>query len=142
MLSNNERRQYQRLSGSTIQGEVKRKSLFRLGSYKKVKIVDFNRFGTRVLHSERFRIGEELLLNINRQSTNVREVVGFVCHVEELEDGYSYGVQFDFSANKHMRSAELEESLSLIEEALGTTGALASASKPQTGTQSPHSGTP
>jgi len=141
MLSNNERRQYQRLSGSTIQGEVKRKSLFRLGSYKKVKIVDFNRFGTRVLHRERFRIGEELLLNINRQSTNVREVVGFVCHMEEFEDGYSYGVQFDFSANKHMRSAELEESLSRIEEALGT-DALASASKPQTGTQSPHSETP
>lgn len=141
MLSNNERRQYQRLSGSTIQGEVKRKSLFRLGGFKKIKIVDFNRFGARIIYSERFRIGEEILLNINKQSTNVREVVGFVCHAEELEDGYSYGVQFDFSANKHMRSAELEGSLSLIEEALEA-GACASASKPQTGTQSTHSETP
>ncbi len=141
MLSSNERRQYQRLNGSTIQCEVKRKSLFRLGGYKKIEVVDFNRFGARVLHSERFRIGEELLINISRQSSNAREVVGFVCHAEELDDGYSYGVQFDFSANKHMRSAELEESLSRIEETLEA-GTLASTSKPQAGTQSPHSETP
>jgi hypothetical protein len=141
MLSNNERRQNQRLNGSTIQGEVKRKSLFRLGGYKQLKIVDFNRFGARILHSERYRIGEELLFNINRQSINVREVIGFVCHVEEQEDNYSYGIQFDFSANKHMRSAELEESLSQIEEALEA-GLLASTNKPQTGTKSPHSETP
>ena len=140
MLSNNERRQYQRLSGSSIQGEVKRKRLFRIGGYKQLKVVDFNRFGARILHSERLRIGEELLLNINRQDINVREIIGFICHMEEKDGGYSYGIQFDFSANKHMRSAEVEESLSRLEEALRT-ATLTNTITPQTGTKSPHSKT-
>ena len=141
MLSSSERRQFQRLSGGTIQAEVKRKSLFKFRGYKPLEILDFNRFGARVLHSERFRTGDELLFNINRQNISITDVVGFVCHTEELEHGFSYGIQFDFSANKHMRSAEVEDSLTRLEELLEG-GSPSNTNKPQTGTHSPHSEAP
>ena len=141
MPSNSERRKNQRLKGSSIQAEVKHKSLFRPGGYKPIKVTDFNRFGTRIIYDQKFRIGEELLLNFNKKNIQISKIVGFVCHIEELEEGYSYGIQFDFSANKHMRSVEVEESLSQMEEALEE-GSSTNIVKPHTGTQSPHPGTP
>lgn len=80
-----------RSAGSTILDEAKQRRLFRLESFKKV---DSKCFGTRILYSEKARKEEKLLRNITKQSTNVRKVVGIVCHAEKLEDGYSYGVQF------------------------------------------------
>ncbi|MBV1870180.1 MAG: PilZ domain-containing protein [Gammaproteobacteria bacterium] len=138
MTPSSERRQNKRLNGSSIQAEVKRKGLFRLGGYQKIKVADFNRFGTRIILNQRLRVGEELLFNINKKNINIKSIVGFVCHIEEVEDGYSYGIQFDFSANKHMRSADIEESLSQIEGTLEESGGT-NMVKPHIGTQSPHS---
>ncbi len=116
-----ERRKHQRLNGASIQTAVKRKGLFYFGAYKAAQAIDFSRFGVGIESSEKFRLGDELLLSFNKQNEHIEHIVGFVCHVQESETGYCYGIQFDFSANKHMRSEAVEKTLTRIEKLLEST---------------------
>ncbi len=120
-MHENERRKYQRLSGSSIQTSFKRKGFLSFSSYKSVKVVDYSRFGVGIVHNEKYRMGDELLFNFSKQNEHVEHVVGFVCYIKELDDDYSYGIQFDFSANKHMRSENVEKALTRIEKLLDKT---------------------
>lgn len=113
-----ERRKHQRLNGASIQTAAKRKGLLYFGAYKAAKTIDFSRFGAGIESSEKFRLGDELLLSFNKQNEHIEHIVGFVCHVQESEAGYFYGVQFDFSANKYMRSDLVEKTLTRIEKLL------------------------
>lgn len=113
-----ERRKHQRLGGSSIQASIKRKGFLSFGSYKSVKVVDYSRFGVGIVHNEKFRMGDELLFSFSKQNEHIEHVVGFVCHMKKLDEGYNYGIQFDFSANKYMRSKNVEEALTHIEKLL------------------------
>ncbi len=120
-MHENERRKHQRLSGSSIQTSFKRKGFLSFSSYKSVKVVDYSRFGVGIVHNEKYRMGDELLFNFSKQNEHVEHVVGFVCYIKELDEDYSYGIQFDFSANKHMRSENVEKALTRIEKLLDKT---------------------
>lgn len=120
-MHENERRKHQRLSGSSIQTSFKRKGFLSFSSYKSVKVVDYSRFGVGIVHNEKYRMGDELLFNFSKQNEHVEHVVGFVCYIKELDGDYSYGIQFDFSANKHMRSENVEKALTRIEKLLDKT---------------------
>jgi hypothetical protein len=120
-MHENERRKHQRLSGSSIQTSLKRKGFLSFSSYKSVKVVDYSRFGVGIVHNEKYRMGDELLFSFSKQNEHIEHVVGFVCYIKELDEGYSYGIQFDFSANKHMRSENIEKALTRIEKLLDKT---------------------
>lgn len=119
-MQTQERRTHSRLHGSSVQSAVKRKGLFYFGAYKAAKTIDFSRFGTGIESSERFRLGDELLLSFNKQNEHIEHIVGFVCHAQESEAGCFYGIQFDFTANKYMRSEAVEKTLIRIEKLLGS----------------------
>lgn len=117
--SEGERRKIPRVQPSKLDVRVKYRGL--LGKIKHsgyVKVIDFNRFGLAFESSYQYRIGDELLFEITLNELSVREVVGFICNFEHNEDFIRYGVQFDFSATKYMRSQKAEEALSEIEKML------------------------
>lgn len=80
-----------------------------------IKVLDFSRFGLAFESEHKYRTGEELAFEISARSDHADGVIGFVTHSEKNENLYRCGVQFDFSANSHMRSYDLEEALTKIE---------------------------
>ncbi len=80
-----------------------------------IKVLDFSRFGLAFESTHKYKVGEELSFEISEHSNQVNDVIGFVTHLETLEKSYRCGIQFDFSANAHMRSVELEEALTQME---------------------------
>ena len=140
-MSTENRRRYQRLNGESIQASAKCRGLLSIAAkFKSIKITDFSQFGLGFCHEKEFSIGKELLFNLNRKHIQLTKVIGFVCHTEETEEGYQHGVQFDFSANAHMQSLEVEETLAKLEQIIqGNTGAKKGLITPQTGTDAPNS---
>jgi len=80
-----------------------------------IKILDFSRYGLAFESEKKYKTGEELTFEISEHSNQVIGVVGFVTHAEVHEKKYRCGIQFDFSANSHMRSKQLEQNLAEIE---------------------------
>lgn len=140
-MSTENRRRYQRLSGESIQASAKCRGILSLtAKFKPIKIIDFSQFGLGFSHEKKFSIGQELLFNLNRKQIQLTKIIGFVCHTEETDEGYQHGVQFDFSANTHMQSIEVEETLAKLEQQLqGSAGHKKGLITPQTGTDAPNS---
>lgn len=80
-----------------------------------IKVLDFSRYGLAFESDHKYKTGEELTFEITEHSNQVEGVVGFVTHAEVHEKKFRCGIQFDFSANDHMRSTQLEQDLTNIE---------------------------
>lgn len=80
-----------------------------------ITVLDFSRFGLAFESTHKYKVGEELSFEISEHNNQVDDVIGFVTYLEALEKGYRCGIQFDFSANAHMRSVEVEEALTQME---------------------------
>lgn len=80
-----------------------------------ITVLDFSRFGLAFESEHKYKTGEELSFEITEHSNQIEGVIGFVTHSEKNEKLYRCGIQFDFSANPHMRSYELEDTLTKME---------------------------
>ena len=83
-----------------------------------IKVLDFSRYGLAFESDHKYKTGEELSFEISEHSNQVDSVVGFVTHAEVHNKKYRCGIQFDFTANDHMRSEQLEQDLTNIEQNL------------------------
>ena len=115
--SNDERRQHGRIVRPTALSVTARHPGFfgKLHQPDGIKVLDFSRFGLAFESDNKYKAGEELTFEISEHSNQVEGVVGFVTHAEAHEKKYRCGIQFDFSANPHMRSKQLEQGLTEIE---------------------------
>jgi len=117
--SEGERRKIPRLQPSNLSVSVKYRGL--LSKMKRsgtVKTLDYNRFGLAFEADHNYRIGDELLFTITYKETQIINIVGFICNSESTNDSTRFGIQFDFSANKHMRSTSTEQTLIALETAI------------------------
>ena len=90
-----------------------------LGAFRKpltATWMDFNRRGMGFESTGQHRIGEQVLLDLSLDDKNITDVVAFVCNARRSQSGqYRHGVRFDFQANAHMRSKDVEYVIENIE---------------------------
>ena len=112
-----ERRQHGRIIRPTALSVIARHPGFfgKLHQPDGIKVLDFSRFGLAFESDHKYKAGEELTFEISEHSNQIEGVIGFVTHAEVHEKKYRCGIQFDFSANAHMRSKQLEQDLTEIE---------------------------
>jgi len=78
--------------------------------------MDFNRYGMGFESMGKHRIGQQVLLDLSLDDKNVTDVVALVCNAHRSQSGqYRLGVKFDFRANDHMRSKDVERAIESIE---------------------------
>jgi len=117
--SEGERRKIPRIQPGNLKVSVKYRGLLtKIKHSGSVKILDYNRFGLAFESDHNYRIGDELLFTITYKETQLINLVGFICNSESVNETIRCGVQFDFSANKHMRSVTTEQTLIALETAL------------------------
>ena len=117
--SESERRKIPRIQSCNLKVSVRYRGLLaKIKHSGSVKILDYNRFGLAFESDHTYRIGDELLFTITHKETQLINLVGFICNSESVNETTRYGVQFDFSANKHMRSVTTEQTLIALESAL------------------------
>lgn len=77
--------------------------------------VDFNQYGLAFLTEHKLAVGDEVVMTIGQGHELLESVVGFICSVIEEDGDYRVGVQFDFDANKHMKSVKTMATIIKIE---------------------------
>lgn len=84
--------------------------------------MDFNSLGMAFATNEHhFRIGARLRLNLSiddEQSVAVQNIIAVVRNINANRYNCRYGVEFDFEANEHMRSRQVQQQLENIEQIL------------------------
>jgi hypothetical protein len=119
MYIGDERRQYARYSAAGMNASV---SLQDESSgdicVESVQPVDFNSFGMAIETNLDFQIENKISLNISLGKDHVSDIIGTVRNVINQGNKNRYGVLFDFAANEHMRSEEVEDVLAHIEMSL------------------------
>ncbi|MFA5321918.1 MAG: PilZ domain-containing protein [Smithella sp.] len=85
---------------------------------EKVKPVDFNGYGISLETNIDLEIESKISLNISKGKHHASDLTCIVRDVINQGDKKRYGLQFDFAANEHMYSEELEEILANVENIL------------------------
>ena len=84
--------------------------------------IDFNCYGMSYESMTQQRVGEQVLLDLSLGDKCVTNVVALVCNARPSKFGrYRHGVLFDFRANEHMRSRDVESAIECIEADLRDT---------------------
>ena len=86
-----------------------------VSSVEKVKAIDFNTMGISIETNLEYNVGENVEMDISHRHERLFNVIGIVCYVEELNNNYRYGIQFDFGANEFMCSEQVETTLENIQ---------------------------
>ena len=86
-----------------------------VSSVEKVKAIDFNTMGISIETNLEFNVGENVKMDISHRNERLYNVIGIVCYVEELNNNFRYGIQFDFGANEFMCSEQVETALENIQ---------------------------
>jgi len=90
-----------------------------LGAFRKpltATWMDFNRYGMGFETTNQHRIGEQVLLDLSLDDKNISDIVALVCNARRSRSGqYRHGVKFDYRANDHMRSKDVEYAIESIE---------------------------
>jgi hypothetical protein len=119
MYLGEERRQYERYSTGSMTASVSFQDNTSGEIFvESVKPVDFNSNGIAIQTNLDFEIGDEISLNISLGRNRVSNIIGTVRNMLKQENNTRYGLKFDFAANEHMRSEEVEEILANIERDL------------------------
>ena len=116
MYIGDERRQYARYSVGNMTASIsfQDKSSGEV-CVESVKPVDFNSNGIGIQTNLDFEVGDKISLNISLGRNHASDIIGTVRNVVNQGDKNRYGLQFDFAANEHMSSEEVEEILANIE---------------------------
>jgi len=116
MYIGDERRQYARYSAGSMIASIsfKDKSSGEV-CVESVKPVDFNSSGMAIETNLDFEVENKISLNISLGKNHASDIIGTVRNVMNQGDKKRYGLQFDFAANEHMQSDEVEEILANIE---------------------------
>ena len=79
--------------------------------------LDFSAYnGVAFASNNELSVGDRLELDLSLQHENVSRIVGEVCNKTETgHNRFRYGVQFDFSANEHMQSSHVHDTLEKID---------------------------
>lgn len=116
MFTGKERRQHVRYSAGSMSVNVSYEDKSTgIKSIERVKAIDFNNMGLSMETNLVFNVGERMLIDISNRNERLSGIVGIVCYVEEQNDNFRYGVQFDFGANEFMCSEEVESALEGIQ---------------------------
>ncbi|HUN55685.1 MAG TPA: PilZ domain-containing protein [Smithella sp.] len=83
-----------------------------------VQPIDFNSFGMAIETNLVFEKENRISLDISCGRNHAPDILSIVRNVVNKGNKNRYGLQFDFAANAHMRSEEVEEILSSIEDTL------------------------
>lgn len=109
---------YYKSTHHNLSVKVKRPSGI-LGAFRKpltATWMDFNRNGMGFESMGQHRVGEQVLLDLSLDDKSVTDVVALVCNERRSQSGqYRHGVRFDFQANAHMRSKDVEYVIESIE---------------------------
>jgi len=116
MYIGEERRQYARYSAGSMTASIS----FQDKSsgdvcVESVQPVDFNSSGMAIETNLDFEIESKISLNISLGRNHASDIIGTVRNVLNQGNKNRYGLQFDFAANDHMCSEEVEEILANIE---------------------------
>ncbi len=120
MFHGKNRRQYSRFDTSGLLVTVKHYEIS--GDFKnseKVTPVDFSPFGIAFESVQEFDIGDKIILELSKSRERISGIIGTISNILEVdEDKTRYGVEFDFTANEHMCSEEVENALNNIKQQL------------------------
>ena len=120
MFHGKNRRQYSRFDTSGLLVTVKHYEIS--GDFKnseKVTPVDFSPFGIAFESVQEFDIGDKIILELSKNRERISGIIGTISNILDVdEDKTRYGVEFDFTANEHMCSEEVENALNNIKQQL------------------------
>ena len=119
MYIGEERRQYARYSARSMTASIS----FQDESsgeicVESIQPIDFNSFGMAIETNLAFEIESKICLNISQGRNHASDIICTVRNMVNQGNKNRYGLQFDFTANEHMCSEEVEEILSNIENIL------------------------
>ena len=116
MYTGKERRQNARYNATTMSINISYMDKSTgVSSVEKVKAIDFNTMGISIETNLEYNVGENVEMDISHRHERLFNVIGIVCYVEELNNNYRYGIQFDFGANEFMCSEQVETTLENIQ---------------------------
>lgn len=120
-MQNNDRdrRRLRRFPAAELEAWIKRRPGI-LGQWYPVKAYDFTRAGLSISMEERIEVGENMILRLqlglDMGSIRADRLVARVRNVRQLPEGrFLHGVEFDFKANRHMRSIQTQSKLGRME---------------------------
>ncbi|MDX1588711.1 MAG: PilZ domain-containing protein [Oleiphilaceae bacterium] len=127
--SHNERRQLQRFPAAELLVRFHTSPLA-LGRGEKAEAEDFTRTGLSLITRRPLKEGERLRLTLRLRLDHgeivQRGVVAIVRNQKPQQDGYRYGLLFDFQANHRMRALKTQARLGRMEGILDRMAQLAS----------------
>lgn len=116
MRSTNRRRKLARYGVGSLCTHLHRTRLLGLISDQvQVTPLNFNATGLAFRHTQPLIPGQSVVFELRKDQHTAASVVGIVRYATRMENHYRCGVEFDFEANEHMRSAQLRETLAVIE---------------------------
>ncbi|MBU0990923.1 MAG: PilZ domain-containing protein [Proteobacteria bacterium] len=116
MYTGKERRQNARYNAGSMSVSISYEDKSTgLRSIERVKAIDYNNMGLSIETNLVFNVGENISIDISHRNERLSGVIGLVCYVEEQEDTFRYGIQFDFGANEFMCSEQVETALEGIQ---------------------------
>ncbi len=90
-----------------------------------VRPIDFNATGLAFRHSRVLSPGQPVVMELATEQYQLSRVVGVVRYTTRMKNHFRCGVEFDFSANEHMGSVTVKETLLQIEQTLNAVVILA-----------------
>lgn len=80
--------------------------------------IDFNQTGMAFRHDHLLIPGQSIVLDLKKENHVLNSVVAIVRYTSQQANHFRSGVEFDFSANEHMSSEEVTQTLAEIESLL------------------------
>lgn len=119
MLMKRNRRKFARYGVGSLGVSLHRTGLLGLFSAQvDVRAIDFNATGLAFRHSRLLSPGQPVLMELVTERYRISRIVAVVRYTTRMENHFRCGVEFDFVANEHMRSATVKEALKSIETTL------------------------
>ncbi|MGD0168578.1 MAG: PilZ domain-containing protein [Smithella sp.] len=119
MYLGEERRQYARYKATSMTASISfQDETSGEVCVESVQPIDFNSFGMAIETNLVFEKENKISLDISHGRNHASDIICTVRNVMNEGNKNRYGLQFDFAANEHMCSEEVEEILSSIENNL------------------------
>jgi len=119
MVTKRNQRKFARYGVGSLSVSLHRVGLLSLFSdLTDVRAIDFNAAGLAFRHSRLLSPGQSVLIDLVTDQHRVSRVVAVVRYARRMENHFRCGVEFDFDANEHMRSAAVKDTLKSIETLL------------------------
>jgi hypothetical protein len=83
-----------------------------------ISSVDFNRYGIGLETSKNFSVGDIVMLVIRTDDACISEVPGIVCNRSQCDDGYRFGIRFEYEESG--KEQTLSEELLMLEQRSAT----------------------